>query len=137
MGPTLSGIEDLLKMSYGSGESNMISFVPNVFVSTYLKATNRLSEDIKTKVETFLEAGMYSKGTNMCLLCYNIISYTLMCCLRCQASRNIFITLCTVIASYMVKPKYARYIFIKQILSLGFKVDASFCYDNVGIFALS
>lgn len=61
MGPTLSGIEDLLKMSYGSGESNMISFVPNVFVSTYLKATNRLSEDIKTKVKTFLEAGMYVK----------------------------------------------------------------------------
>jgi len=61
MGPTLSGIEDLLKMSYGSGEPNMISFVPNVFVSTYLKATNRFSEDIKTKVETFLEAGMYVK----------------------------------------------------------------------------
>jgi CD109 antigen len=61
MGPTLSGIEDLLKMSYGCGEQNMIGFVPNVFVSTYLTATNRLSEDIKTKVETFLEAGMYVK----------------------------------------------------------------------------
>ncbi|VDI72534.1 Hypothetical predicted protein [Mytilus galloprovincialis] len=57
IGTTLAGVEDLLRMSYGCGEQNLVRFVPNVFISVYLKATNRLTGDIKDKVDRFLSSG--------------------------------------------------------------------------------
>ncbi|XP_060078507.1 CD109 antigen-like [Ylistrum balloti] len=57
MGPPLAGIEDLLQMSYGCGEQNLMKFVPNVFITRYLRATNRLSVEIKIKVEGLLNSG--------------------------------------------------------------------------------
>ena len=33
---TLEGLENLLRMSYGCGEQNMLNFAPNVFVARYL-----------------------------------------------------------------------------------------------------
>ncbi|XP_063427336.1 C3 and PZP-like alpha-2-macroglobulin domain-containing protein 8 [Mytilus trossulus] len=57
IGTTLAGIDDLLRMSYGCGEQNLVQFVPNVFISVYLKATNRLTNDIKDKVDRYLSAG--------------------------------------------------------------------------------
>lgn len=59
MGPALSGIEDLLQMSYGCGEQNLLNFVPNVFITGYLSATNRLTPDIRGKAESFLTAGRH------------------------------------------------------------------------------
>ncbi|XP_071165262.1 CD109 antigen-like [Mytilus edulis] len=57
IGTTLAGVEDLLRMSYGCGEQNLVRFVPNVFISVYLKATKRLTGDIKDKVDIFLSSG--------------------------------------------------------------------------------
>ncbi|XP_063425362.1 CD109 antigen-like [Mytilus trossulus] len=57
IGKTLSGIEDLLQMSYGCGEQNLVRFVPNVFVSSYLNVTERLTNDIVAKIDKFLTAG--------------------------------------------------------------------------------
>ncbi|CAG2257034.1 CD109 [Mytilus edulis] len=57
LGATLAGLGDLLQTSSGSGEQNMISFTPNVYVSAYLKATSRLTEEIKKKTAKFLEGG--------------------------------------------------------------------------------
>ncbi|XP_052103780.1 CD109 antigen-like [Mytilus californianus] len=57
LGATLAGLGDLLKISSGSGEQNMVGFTPNVYVSAYLKATNRLTEEIKKKTAKFLEGG--------------------------------------------------------------------------------
>lgn len=57
IGKTLSGIEDLLQMSYGCGEQNLVRFVPNVFVSAYLNVTQRLTNDIVAKIDKFLTAG--------------------------------------------------------------------------------
>lgn len=57
LGATLAGLGDLLQTSSGSGEQNMISFTPNVYVSAYLKATGRLTEEIKKKTAKFLEGG--------------------------------------------------------------------------------
>lgn len=61
LGSTLSGIEDLLQMSYGCGEQNMLKFVPNVFISDYLKTTKRLTKELQNKVEKILEDGMSHK----------------------------------------------------------------------------
>ncbi|XP_052103757.1 CD109 antigen-like [Mytilus californianus] len=57
LGATLAGLGDLLKISTGSGEQNMVDFTPNVYVSAYLKVTNQLTEEIKKKTAKFLEGG--------------------------------------------------------------------------------
>ncbi|CAC5407218.1 CD109 [Mytilus coruscus] len=57
LGVTLAGLEDLLQISYGCGEQNMIRFAPNVYVSTYLRTTNRLTNDVLNRVKNILEGG--------------------------------------------------------------------------------
>nr|AVP12646.1 CD109 antigene-like protein 1 [Littorina littorea] len=57
MGPTVNGLDSLLKMPTGCGEQNMLGMAPDVFVSAYLKATNQLSGDIAEKAIRFMEHG--------------------------------------------------------------------------------
>ncbi|XP_059143998.1 CD109 antigen-like [Physella acuta] len=57
MGPTIAGLDSLLKMPTGCGEQNMVSLAPDVYVTDYLKAVNQLREDIKTKAIGFMETG--------------------------------------------------------------------------------
>ena len=57
MGPSLSGLEGLLRLPTGCGEQNMVLFAPNIFVMQYLNSTNQLTNDIKTKAEGFLRTG--------------------------------------------------------------------------------
>ncbi|XP_059169325.1 CD109 antigen-like [Physella acuta] len=57
MGPTIVGLDSLLKMPTGCGEQNMVSLAPDVYVTDYLKAVNQLREDIKTKAIGFMETG--------------------------------------------------------------------------------
>ncbi|KAK3607701.1 hypothetical protein CHS0354_016725 [Potamilus streckersoni] len=54
MGPTINGLENLLQMSYGCGEQNMINFAPNVFVSNYLKTAGSMTPDIESKAKDFI-----------------------------------------------------------------------------------
>ena len=46
---TLEGLENLLQMSYGCGEQNMVLFAPNVFVARYLEQTGQLKPDVDVK----------------------------------------------------------------------------------------
>ncbi|KAK3099338.1 hypothetical protein FSP39_002832 [Pinctada imbricata] len=57
MGSTVAGLEDLLRMSYGCGEQNMINFAPNVFVTKYLNATNRLTPEQEERAKGYLLDG--------------------------------------------------------------------------------
>ncbi|ELT94944.1 hypothetical protein CAPTEDRAFT_228650 [Capitella teleta] len=57
MGPSLSGLDHLLKLPTGCGEQNMINFAPNIFVMQYLKATSQVTSDIETKALDFMRTG--------------------------------------------------------------------------------
>ncbi|KAL3880815.1 hypothetical protein ACJMK2_033022, partial [Sinanodonta woodiana] len=57
MGPTVSGLDQLLTMPYGCGEQTMIGFAPDIFVADYLSATGQLSGEIHDKAINFMEKG--------------------------------------------------------------------------------
>ncbi len=54
---TLEGLEDLLRMSYGCGEQNMLNFAPNVFVARYLEQTGQLKPELTARVEHLMLTG--------------------------------------------------------------------------------
>ena len=59
MGPTLSGLDKLLKMPTGCGEQTMILFVPNIYVLRYLISTSQVTSGspIKTKAIEYMKSG--------------------------------------------------------------------------------
>nr|XP_025043911.1 CD109 antigen [Pelodiscus sinensis] len=57
LGPSINGLESLIKMPYGCGEQNMIIFAPNIYVMEYLTNTRQLKEDIKRKATSFMREG--------------------------------------------------------------------------------
>ena len=57
MGPSISGLDKLLKMPYGCGEQNMLKFSPNIFISKYLEATQNFDDAVLTKAKEFMEKG--------------------------------------------------------------------------------
>ena len=54
---TLEGLEDLLRMSYGCGEQNMVLFAPNVFVARYLEETGQLKPELMARAEHLMLTG--------------------------------------------------------------------------------
>ena len=54
---TLEGLEDLLRMSYGCGEQNMVRFAPNVFVARYLEQTGQLKPKLTARAEHLMVTG--------------------------------------------------------------------------------
>ena len=54
---TLEGLEDLLRMSYGCGEQNMVRFAPNVFVARYLEQTGQLKPKLTARAEHLMLTG--------------------------------------------------------------------------------
>ncbi len=54
---TLEGLENLLQMSYGCGEQNMVLFAPNVFVARYLEQTGQLKPELMSKAEHLMMTG--------------------------------------------------------------------------------
>ena len=54
---TMEGLEDLLRMSYGCGEQNMLNFAPNVFVARYLEQTGQLKPELTARVEHLMLTG--------------------------------------------------------------------------------
>ena len=64
MGPSLSGLDSLLKLPTGCGEQNMVNFAPNIFVMKYLKKTNSLTGDISLKVYG-IPSNRLSTGINL------------------------------------------------------------------------
>ena len=57
MGPTLSNLQQLLRLPYGCGEQNIIHFAPSVFVMKYFKKTGQITEDIRNKAMEYLLLG--------------------------------------------------------------------------------
>ncbi|XP_051470054.1 alpha-2-macroglobulin-like protein 1 isoform X1 [Apus apus] len=53
----LDNIDELLQMSSGCGEQNMVHFAPNVFITRYLEETGQLTPEIKQKAIGYLESG--------------------------------------------------------------------------------
>ena len=57
MGPSINGIESLLRMPYGCGEQNMLNFAPNIFVHKYLAATFKLTPELESKIKEYTLKG--------------------------------------------------------------------------------
>lgn len=57
MGPSINGLDSLLKMPYGCGEQNMLNFAPNIFVTEYLTTTNNLDQATFDKAKNYMIKG--------------------------------------------------------------------------------
>ncbi|XP_018096068.1 CD109 antigen isoform X1 [Xenopus laevis] len=63
LGPSIKGLESLIRMPYGCGEQNMINFAPNIYVLQYLITTSQLTEDIRRRAISYMEQG-YQRELN-------------------------------------------------------------------------
>ncbi|XP_062981026.1 CD109 antigen [Elgaria multicarinata webbii] len=57
LGPSISGMESLIKMPYGCGEQNMINFAPNIYVLDYLTKRGNLQSSLKSKAVSYMREG--------------------------------------------------------------------------------
>nr|AVP12670.1 complement C3-like [Pseudopotamilla reniformis] len=57
MGPSLSGLDKLLRQPTGCGEQNMLLFTPNIYVLQYLTSSNQLTTEIKDKALGHMRTG--------------------------------------------------------------------------------
>ncbi|XP_033743834.1 CD109 antigen-like [Pecten maximus] len=57
MGPTINGLDKLLRMPTGCGEQTMLGFAPDVFVTNYLTDTHQLTSSVEDKAISFMEKG--------------------------------------------------------------------------------
>jgi len=65
MGPSLNGLERLLRIPSGCGEQNMISLAPNVYVGKYLTAAGRLRPDVRQRITRNMLVGYGRELTYM------------------------------------------------------------------------
>lgn len=57
LGGTIKNLNKLIRLPSGCGEQNMLNFVPNIVVLTYLKAIGQLKPDIERKIKSYTEKG--------------------------------------------------------------------------------
>ncbi|XP_007484264.1 CD109 antigen [Monodelphis domestica] len=57
IGPSINGLESLIRMPYGCGEQNMINFAPNIYILNYLSNTRQLTDSVKDKTISFMRQG--------------------------------------------------------------------------------
>uniref|UniRef100_A0A1A9W1S6 TEP1-F n=1 Tax=Glossina brevipalpis TaxID=37001 RepID=A0A1A9W1S6_9MUSC len=57
LGPTVKGLNELVRKPYGCGEQNMVNFVPNILVLRYLEAMSIDMPGVVNKAKDFLEIG--------------------------------------------------------------------------------
>ena len=57
MGPTMNGLENLLRLPTGCGEQNMLNFAPAVYVARYLDTVGQLNAEIRKKCLRFMQTG--------------------------------------------------------------------------------
>jgi len=57
MGPSISGLENLIRQPYGCGEQNMISFVPNIYALNYLNAVDQETPKLRADALRYMESG--------------------------------------------------------------------------------
>lgn len=61
MGPSINGLDSLIKMPYGCGEQNMLNFAPNIFVTRYLEITNNLDAALFEKSKNYMKKGNHKQ----------------------------------------------------------------------------
>ena len=54
---SLNGIQRLIRMPYGCGEQNMVTFVPNIVALNYLACTGQVNPELSYNAIRFMEAG--------------------------------------------------------------------------------
>jgi len=57
LGPSVNGLDKLIKMPYGCGEQNMLNFAPNIYIMNYLEMAGRATADIVDKSQRYMMAG--------------------------------------------------------------------------------
>ncbi|XP_029705401.1 CD109 antigen [Takifugu rubripes] len=57
LGPSINGLEDLIRMPHGCGEQNMINFAPNVYVLQYLNATGTADAETTARAIAYMTSG--------------------------------------------------------------------------------
>ena len=60
MGPSVEGLDSLVKMPFGCGEQNMITFTPNIFVRSYLQRIGELIPELCKKTKDYMIKGNVS-----------------------------------------------------------------------------
>lgn len=57
MGDMLNNLDNLIQMSYGCGEQNMLNFVPNIVALIYLETTGQLTDALRSRATGFAADG--------------------------------------------------------------------------------
>jgi len=60
LGPSVNGLDKLIRMPYGCGEQNMLNFAPNIYIMKYLETTHQASADTMDTSQRYMMAGMSS-----------------------------------------------------------------------------
>lgn len=55
LGPTIINLENLIRLPTGSGEQNLVHFVPNLIILEYLINTGQLTQPIQKQAVEHLE----------------------------------------------------------------------------------
>ncbi|XP_061422473.1 CD109 antigen-like [Lethenteron reissneri] len=57
IGPSLTGLDQLIQMPYGCGEQNMINFAPGIYIRMYLDVSHQTTPDIAVKSLNYMNSG--------------------------------------------------------------------------------
>ena len=57
MGPTIDGLDNLLRLPTGCGEQNMLNFAPAVYIARYLDTVGQLTAEIRKKALLYMQTG--------------------------------------------------------------------------------
>lgn len=57
LGPSVDGLENLLRMPTGCGEQNMIGMAPDLYIARYLRQTGKMTAALEKRIKNFLETG--------------------------------------------------------------------------------
>jgi len=63
LGPTLDGLERLVRLPTGCGEQTMITFAPQVYVTGYLDAVNSLPAELRKSLQSNIAVGLQRELT--------------------------------------------------------------------------
>ncbi|KAK7463204.1 hypothetical protein BaRGS_00038213 [Batillaria attramentaria] len=57
LGPSIDGLENLVRMPTGCGEQNMIKLAPDLYIANYLTSTGQITPALRERITFYLETG--------------------------------------------------------------------------------
>ena len=57
LGPSIDGLENLLRMPTGCGEQNMIKLAPDLYIANYLMDSGQMTPSMHARVKHLIETG--------------------------------------------------------------------------------